>query len=394
MHLGRSGPDFSGELNQHELFWRDHQPWLRECGYLVRARYSPDWKPSWEGTGKHFAWCEDGVLIHHPAILDATRLSDGKMVSLKKVVRSVHPYEADIAQFLSSKPLSRDARNHCVPIYEVLKVPSDNNTVILVMPFLRQFDDPEFQTVGEVVELCQQLFEGLRFMHENRVAHRDISTLNVMMDPAPMFPNLYHPIRTYMKRDFSGRVRFHYSRTERPTRYFYVDFGLSRRYGPDDNDPQELPILGGNKTVPEFQQEGYDMPSNPFCTDIYYLGDLIRDSFLKEYNGLEFMDALVSDMVQDDPRARPTMDVVVARFNAIRDSLSTWKLRSPLMKREHIFLVRIFISLRHICRTVSYIMKRLPPVASSSLTDINKSTGEAVSPKINEAVAPADEVVH
>ena len=131
-------------------------------------------------------------------------------------------------------------------------------------------------------------------MHEHHLAHRyvqsicpqhrltvcsDISFANVMMDAVTMFPDLWHPAYPRMRYDYSGTAK-HYSRTERPPKYYYIDFGLSRMYDPKDGPPQELPILGGDKSVPEFQQDGYDKPSNPFYTDIYYLGNLMRTQFL------------------------------------------------------------------------------------------------------------------
>ena len=71
-----------------------------------------------------------------------------------------------------------------------------------------------------------------------------------------------------------------YTRTARPVRYYYTDFGLSRRYDSNDTNPSEVPILGGDKTVPEFQEDPYT-PRNPFHTDVYYLGNLIRCDFLQ-----------------------------------------------------------------------------------------------------------------
>lgn len=106
---------------------------------------------------------------------------------------------------------------------------------------------------------------------------RDCMNLNIMMDPAPLYPEPYHPCAAYMKRDFSGRVKY-YTRTERPPKYFFVDFGLSRRYSLEDSDPLEEPIRGGDKTVPEFKD--LNKPYNPFFTDVYYLGNLIREDFL------------------------------------------------------------------------------------------------------------------
>jgi hypothetical protein len=65
---------------------------------------------------------------------DATRISDGAYVTLKVVESSINGYEVEIATFLSSQ--ATDRHNHCVPIYEMLKMPDDDDKTILVMPFL------------------------------------------------------------------------------------------------------------------------------------------------------------------------------------------------------------------------------------------------------------------
>lgn len=85
-------------------------------------------------------------------------MSDGAMVGLKRVSTKDHPYEVEISQMFSVEPLASDPHNHCVPIYEVLQVP-DDDTVLLVMPFLRTYNNPPFETVGEVVEFLRQMFE-------------------------------------------------------------------------------------------------------------------------------------------------------------------------------------------------------------------------------------------
>ena len=86
----------------------------------------------------------------------------GSRVALKQLFEEDHPYEEDIARYLSSDPLSKDSRNHCVPLLDVLHPPfkdGDRNLRILVMPFLRPFDSPIFDTFGEAVECIRQLFE-------------------------------------------------------------------------------------------------------------------------------------------------------------------------------------------------------------------------------------------
>jgi hypothetical protein len=50
------------KLSEGEAFWRDHQKWLEDCGYMLRDRYMLDWKPSWLGTKKKWYTCEDGQI--------------------------------------------------------------------------------------------------------------------------------------------------------------------------------------------------------------------------------------------------------------------------------------------------------------------------------------------
>jgi hypothetical protein len=45
-HFGLEPYDFR-TLTPEEEFWRDHQRWLQDCGYMLRRRYMPDWQPSW-----------------------------------------------------------------------------------------------------------------------------------------------------------------------------------------------------------------------------------------------------------------------------------------------------------------------------------------------------------
>jgi hypothetical protein len=92
--------------------------------------------------------------------MDATRISDGKLVMLKRIKNaSMHRFEVEIGEFFSAEPQASDARNHCVPILEVLQDLDDEGSSILVMPFLRPYDDPQFDTFGEAVECFRQLFE-------------------------------------------------------------------------------------------------------------------------------------------------------------------------------------------------------------------------------------------
>ncbi|KZT10870.1 uncharacterized protein LAESUDRAFT_672427 [Laetiporus sulphureus 93-53] len=352
-------PIADGGLLPDERFWCDHYAWLKDQGYVLRPRYRPGWVPIWAGTDAFFWNQEDGVVSDYGHIMDATRSSDGAIVMLKSISKKVHPYEVEVTQMFSSAPLMSNPRNHCVPLYDVLQVPDNSDRVLLVMPLLRRFYDPSMQTVGEAVDFFHQIFEGLQFMHENHVAHRDCMNFNIMMDPKPLFPKLFHPQKPKYTLDFKGYAKF-FTRTKRPTKYYFIDFGLSRKYNPEDGPPREDPIWGGDKTVPEFHRS--NDPCDPFPTDIYYLGNVIREDFLKTYRGVEFMQPLVHDMVDDDPAKRPTIDQVVTRFADLRGKLGYWKLRSRLVPWKEFWIMKIYRTIRHILRTIGYIVMNRPPV--------------------------------
>lgn len=91
--------------------------------------------------------------------MDATRVSDGSIVTMKKLEMAIHPYELDIGTFLSSDTITSDPRSHCVRIFETLSDPIESDVSIIVMPYLRPYDDPPFQTVGEVIACFKQLIE-------------------------------------------------------------------------------------------------------------------------------------------------------------------------------------------------------------------------------------------
>ena len=49
-----------GGLLEPEYFWRDHQQWLADAGYMLRPRFREDWQPSWLKSRKLWFQCEDG----------------------------------------------------------------------------------------------------------------------------------------------------------------------------------------------------------------------------------------------------------------------------------------------------------------------------------------------
>ncbi|KZV73562.1 hypothetical protein PENSPDRAFT_749974 [Peniophora sp. CONT] len=329
-------------LFAYEKRWIARQPWLLERGYQLRPRFRQGWVPSWRKLTWLPSWAQVGLLDplnredsvpleHGELIMDAVRLSDGAFVAMKMFRKSEHPHELEISKYFSSPELAHDPRNHCAPILDTFDAPDDPDKIIMVMPLLKRFDKPPFETVGELVACIAQLFEGLQFIHEHNVAHRDCFWPNIMMDASPMYPIPYHPGEPTHRRDWKGKV-WHFSRTQRPVRYFFIDFGLSRRYDPAHGLPRELPIIPADKSVPEHQGVHYNEPSDPFATDIYLLGNAIRDRFTSRCGSenLHFLDSLLSDMTLENPASRPRIHEVVKNFAGLQAGLDEKLLGSQL----------------------------------------------------------------
>ena len=87
--------------------------------------------------------------------MDATRISDGKYVMLKKLLEDEGPHELQLNRLFSSEPLTSNPRNHCAPLLDVIELPND--PPIMVHSQLRTYYNPPFHTFGEFVAFFGQI---------------------------------------------------------------------------------------------------------------------------------------------------------------------------------------------------------------------------------------------
>ncbi|KAG6860092.1 hypothetical protein C0995_015868 [Termitomyces sp. Mi166 len=333
------------EVLPWEEFWRDQCQFLKEHGYTLRARYQPEWKPSWLGTSKSPYECEDYQTLVNPKILDASR-EDGSLVTFKRLHREYDKIEIILGKVFVKIDPKRLPQNHCVPFLDVLE-PPNCEYVIAVMPYLIDWGFAPFETIGEVVEFFRQIFEGLLFMHDRHVAHEDIKFDNIMADSLSLFSYPPHPSYPWEKRDFSGWTKVVRSRTKHPIKYYLIDFGLSNLFD-SKTDASVQPPFGGTRNCPEVWKPNAP-PCNPFLVDVFCMGNVVHQLLFDQdyYNSIggpkqdfEFMRELVDDMMNPDPSKRPLMKEVVERYEVIYNGLGEWKLRSPVITTRKRFKLR------------------------------------------------------
>ncbi|KAL6306698.1 hypothetical protein BKA93DRAFT_728769 [Sparassis latifolia] len=342
-----------GKLLPDEERWKDRQPFLESRGYMLRPRYRPGWIPSWTGSTKNPIYFEDSqVLPARQHLTDATRIADGKLVYIKRVKTGDN--ESQLATMLSSESLRKDPRNKCVPILDLFQDSDDPSISYMVMPFLRLVDDPLFTIVEDVVDFVDQILEGLVFLHEVGVAHRDCSYKNVMMDASAMYPHGHHPVKDMCLPDGETEAIF-LSRSSVPIKYYYVDFGISVHILPDVFPKLAVGQLGRDREPPELSA---DAPYDPFKLDVFLIGNLFRHLLHDLYSNVEFLAALFGPMTEADPASRPDAREVLEQWHSIRKGLSflnrRWGLRSRRERRNKFLLdASCFV------KAVSYAVRQL-----------------------------------
>jgi len=201
---------------------------------------------------------------------------------------------------------------------------NDPDRVILVLPFLRRIDRPYPASVRECVDFVGQTLEGLAFMHENGVAHRDCSWRNIMMDGRSLFLKGWHPQADHKLPD--GKLIWNDTPSRTAcggVRYHFIDFGISTK------DANMTVGRAGQIRVPELSN---DVPYNPYKLDVYILGKAYQDYLVKKIEGVDFVLPLITYMTPENPEDRPTAAQCVTRFNEMRAKMGRAKLlqRTPL----------------------------------------------------------------
>jgi hypothetical protein len=105
--------------------------------------------------------------------MDATRISDGRPVILKRQLLKEGPYELQINRLFSTEPLASNPRNHCARLLDVIELPGDQP--IMVHPLLRRHYDPPIRTIGEFVTFFAQICEVRRCPLDGMARAADLS---------------------------------------------------------------------------------------------------------------------------------------------------------------------------------------------------------------------------
>ena len=97
--------------------------------------------------------------ISYALKMEGAHLRNARRVMLRTVPPEEGPHEPQNGRMFSSGEIATTSRNHCVPQLGVMTLPNLGQ-LLMVMPFLRHFDNPRFQTLGESVAFFTQICEA------------------------------------------------------------------------------------------------------------------------------------------------------------------------------------------------------------------------------------------
>ncbi|GBE79228.1 hypothetical protein SCP_0204250 [Sparassis crispa] len=341
-----------GVLRPWEARWRDRQQFLEAHGYMLRPRYHPGWTPSWGGTGKHPLFYEDAITLPpREHLIDATRIADGRLVYIKRVKTGDN--ESEIATMLSAESLLHDPMNHCVRVLEIFQDTEDQSISYMVMPFLVLIDSIPFEIVENIVDFTDQILEGLVFIHNKGVAHRDCTYKNLMMDVNALYPQGFHPVNDLFFPDGLTPLPYH-SRTDAPITYYYIDFGISVVIPPDVHPKLALGDNGRDQEVPELS---LTIPYDPFKVDSFIIGNVLRHEFRDKFSNVDFLIPLIESMTRTDPHERPDAARALTEWQNIRCKLGYMQRRWRLRPRGETWLWKVISDAVSFVGTTFYLCK-------------------------------------
>jgi len=223
--------------------------------------------------------------------------------------------ELDILRYLSSPEVNSLPGNHTIPVLGELSY-EDWKFAIFPLVGARPCE-PWFHNVGEALDRITQTLEGLTFLHDHLIAHRDIGESNILINHTGSRPRGMSPI---------FRSRF-------PVRYYFIDYEYSIRFA-SDSDPATR-LVSRIEEIARFGAPEIQTASSycPFTADVFSLGFFYFDNFRQLDGCLSSVVQIFRDMLISDPTKRITAKTALASLRALCSSLSVDILQLPVPPR-------------------------------------------------------------
>ncbi|KAJ3834008.1 hypothetical protein F5878DRAFT_569067 [Lentinula raphanica] len=217
-------------------------------------------------------------------------------------------------------------RNHALPLLHELRY---DNLIFGVFPLVSDSFIPTwFVNIAHALETMSQIMEGVAFLHDHLVAHRDLFISNFLNSRRYGFWEPGH------ENDFL-----------RP-RYYIIDFEMAVQYSLD-SDPATRTVSG-----PPIPWEIYkrppppemklDMPYCPFKADVWQVGKAFLQCVIHIEHDIPDVLKLFRRMSADNTEDRPSAREAVTQLNKIRDGLPQKILHATIKENVHCDVCEVY----------------------------------------------------
>ncbi|KAI0743997.1 hypothetical protein C8Q80DRAFT_873835 [Daedaleopsis nitida] len=314
------------QLQSWTAFWRKRYDWLLRSGLEIRPEYR---NPAAIRVSNR-KMEEQLQLEYMERSLKAVRTTDGHVVSLSLVEEAKELSKVKCARKLASRLLYREhPRNHCAPL-DILRDPYNKEFLIFVTPCLGKHPLHAFESVGEVMDFCRQLFEGLHFLHEQgvfRLKHPDeVVTFDAFR---PLECDMMHRRRSPWNADRHGTHVRSRSYTAHPVKYFF-------------DVPSSVFILDKSTRLSVKNDQARRLAATD---DVKRLCNLI-EGLMCMYTNLGFLEALVTCMNAQIEHRTPAIDEAMQELDKLISQLSRKQLRARAVPMKD-FCSRPWDDFRH-----------------------------------------------
>ncbi|KAG2004777.1 other/AgaK1 protein kinase, variant 2 [Coprinopsis cinerea AmutBmut pab1-1] len=243
----------------------------------------------------------------------AARDGAGREVVIKLVAAQWEESdELKIYRRINTAEARADPRNRTLPVLDYIHY---NGLVFVVTPRWGPImvGAPPFTKVEQVLSMVEQYFEGLAFLHEHRIAHRDITSGNMVMNV------LYYLYR--------NRDTFEDPTESSTVRYAFIDFEASAIL-PLETDIEKVEMTRDMRTGARNARLKRG-ESNPFKDDVAILGNILQRWNRVIEDVVPEIGPFFDNLVKDGCTNPPTAAVALKNLQDIKSRLNHDQLNKP-----------------------------------------------------------------